>query len=201
MVFGTAVLCASSLFENPENAMYNFPYHAWYPSFVPDSIKVIMMSSSTAWDAIIIVVHDCIIMTLMNHLCAQMLVLEESLKDLTHENYNKPPINEIKRCVRHHQKIYVLRNEIESFFSTMLMMQFFASLIIFGITGFQATVSTYRQFLVYAYCCCLLSQLFIYCWFAHQIIHQVCSVLTNFMVVLRIFNMFCFLHDNNRATR
>lgn len=64
------------------------------------------------------------------------------------------------------------------FFS--LLVQFLASVLLFGITGFQATVNSYRPFLVYAYCCRLLYQFLIYCWFAHQIIHQVSSMLLIF---------------------
>lgn len=169
----TALLCAFTLFDNPEMAMQNFPYHAYYPDFVPIVIKAWTMNISVTWNAITIVVHDCLIMALMNHICAQLMVLEISLTDLNGTKHKKPPLKQLKQCIRHHQMIISLRNEIESIFSYMLLLQFLASLFIFGLTGFQATVGSYRQFMVYAYCCCVLSELFIYCWFAHQVLHQV----------------------------
>lgn len=173
LVSGTALLCAISLFENPEKSMLNFPYHAYYPDSWPILLRALACSVSTAWDAIIIVVHDCFIMSMMNHTCAQLLVLKETLINLSADNYDAPPLKQLKNCVRHHQMIIELRNGIESNFSSMVLLQFLASLFIFGLTGFQATVSSYRQIMVYAYCCCVSSQLLIYCWFAHQIIDQV----------------------------
>lgn len=177
LVSCTALLCAVTLFAHPEDSMENFPYHAYFPSFVPMLIKLLTMSTSTEWAAMLIVVHDCIIMSLMNHICAQIMVLQESLKELTVDNYQAPPLAKLKLCVIHHQLIIKLRNEVEDIFSNMMLLQFLTSLFIFGLTGFQATVGKYSayQFNVYAYCCCICSELFIYCWFAHQVINQVTS--------------------------
>lgn len=66
--------------------------------------------------------------------------------------------------------ILELRKKIERIFSRCWC-NFLASVLLFGITGFQATVNSYRPFLLYAYCCRLLYQFLIYCWFAHQIIY------------------------------
>lgn len=190
----TALICAISLYMNPAAASRNVPYHAYFPSFVPTQIKLLTMSGSVAWNALLIVVHDCIVMALMNHICCQLRILELTLKDLTCENYKQPPLVQLKYCVLHHQLIISLRNQIEGIFSKMLLLQFLTSLFIFGLTGFQATVGSFStfQFNVYAYCLCILSELFIYCWFANQVIDQVRCKATGFLFFS--FLILCFLY-------
>lgn len=173
LVSGTAILCAITLFYNPVFGMDNFPYHVYFPLFVPVELKLVTMSVAVGWNALLIVAHDCFIMAMMNHVCAQLKILEATFKNLTWTNYKTPPLIELKQCIVHHHMITLVRNEIESIFSYMLLLQFLTSLFIFGLTGFQATVGPYRQFNVYAYCCCISSELFIYCWFANQVLNQV----------------------------
>lgn len=205
MVFGTALLCAVTLFADPEDATENFPYHAYFPEFVSMELKLMTMSGATAWDALMVVVHDSLIMALMNHICAQLMILKVTLQDLTESNYKTRPLKQLKECVVHHQMIIHLRNEVEGVFSYMLLLQFLASLFIFGLTGFQATVGSYRQYNVYAYCCCVLSELFIYCWFSNQVIDQVTRVGHRFVIGMQssLFRMtlnylwFFFLQSNS----
>lgn len=50
------------------------------------------------------------------------------------------------------------------------------SVIIFAMTGFQATVRTggsSAAVLIYAYCGCIFCELFVYCWFGNEVSEQV----------------------------
>lgn len=198
LVGSTALAAAGSLFMNPDTAGMQFPYLAYVPSYFTTELKLFTFSVSVTWTALMIVAHDCIIMSLMNHICCQLQILGVALKDVPWVNgiqnqgqdgqdqqdsesevntsYTEGELlQQIKWCVHHHQTIIAMRNEVESIFSMMLLWQFLTSLFIFGLTGFQATVTQQNeyQFIIYAYCCCIFSELFIYCWFANQIIEEV----------------------------
>lgn len=161
------------LFANPEGAKGNFPYQAYYPESIPKILKLTTMSIALSWNGFVVLVNDCLIMALLNHISAQVMVLKATFENFTDENYKKAPLKELKQCVVHHQMIINLRNEIEGIFSYMILLQFVVSLFIFALTGFQAIVGSHLQFNIYAYCCCASSELFILCWFSNQVINQV----------------------------
>lgn len=189
-----------------------FPYLAYVPGYFTTELKLFTFSVSVTWTALMIVAHDCIIMSLMNHICCQLQILGVALQGVTLVNDKQNQsrgkqeskentkhteadlLRQIKWCVRHHQTIIGMRNEVESIFSMMLLLQFLTSLFIFGLTGFQATVTTQSeyQFIIYAYCCCIFSELFIYCWFANQIIEEVSFVWIDCMTSLYFCFYFCF---------
>lgn len=176
MVSSTALIGASSIIVDESTIGTKFPYHVYVPHLLPHYIELFSFALAVTWNALIIVVHDSIYIALMNHVCCQVEVLRISLQDLQVKKYQKPPVNEIKKCVKHHQLILTLRNRIEAIFSEMLLLQFLTSLLIFGMTGFQATVNnsygSTQQITIYAYCCCILFELFVYCWFSNQVITQ-----------------------------
>lgn len=191
----TAIIGIISLTIDPSMGGKNFPYRAYIPRIIPEQFHVLIYSTGVTWIAWLIVVHDCLIMALMNHICGQLLVLEYALKSIQQissarrddgkekETNQQLACIELKLCVRHHQYIIRLRNEIEGIFTGVLLIQFLASMLIFGLTGFQATVRTERSlsdFTLYAYCLCLTSELFIYCWFANQVLEQ---VITSFLFI------------------
>lgn len=75
---------------------------------------------------------------------------------------------------------FSLTKEVESLFSETLLLQFFTSLIIFGLTGFQITIEhNDRIIVICAYLHCIFVELFIYCWYAHQIIEKSNALGTN----------------------
>lgn len=72
-----------------------------------------------------------------------------------------------------------LRQQTEEIFCYPVLLQFFTSLMIFAMTGFQATVksgSNDLDVLIYFYCGCIFCQLFVYCWFGNEVFEQVCPL-------------------------
>lgn len=187
----TALVGIISLAVDPSIGGNQFPFRAQMPAIISKHIHLLIYSAGVTWNAWLIVVHDCLIMALMNHICAQLMVLEFGLKAINSKhnngvavvaplaptkNRNEMAIAQLKFCVKHHQCIIRLRNEIETIFTGVLLIQFLTSMLIFGLTGFQATVRSERSgsdLTLYAYCMCIFSELFIYCWFANQVLDQV----------------------------
>lgn len=177
LVSSTALIGASSIIIGEKTIGTKFPYHVYVPHLLPHYIELFSFALAVTWNGLIIVVHDSLYISLMNHVCCQVEVLRISLQNIQIDRYPQPPIDEIKYCVKHHQLISTLRNRIEAIFSEMLLLQFLTSLLIFGMAGFQATVNNSignaQQITMYAYCCCILFELFVYCWFSNQVINQV----------------------------
>lgn len=184
MVSSTSLIGASSIIVDETTFGTKFPYHVYVPHLLPHYIELFSFAIAVTWNGLIILVHDSLYISLMNHVCCQVEVLRISLQHLQLDKYQEPPIDEIKKCVKHHQHILILRNRIEAIFSEMLLLQFLTSLLIFCMTGFQATVNisigNAQQITVYAYCCCILFELFVYCWFSNQVITQARIQISNF---------------------
>lgn len=181
LVGSTALVGMSSIIVD-ENAIGTmFPYHVHKPHLLPHYIELFSFTLAVSWIGLIIVVHDSLYISLMNHVCCHVEVLRICLQQIQVPKYRDSPTNEIKKCVKHHVLIIRLRNQIEAIFSEMLLLQFLTSLLIFGMTGFQATVNnsfgSTQQITIYAYCCCILFELFVYCWFSNQVITQVKLIL------------------------
>lgn len=174
LVSSTAVIGASAIFVDESAIGSSFPFHVYVPHVLPHYLELFSFAIAVAWNALIIVVHDSLYISLMNHVCCQVQVLRISLEQIQSDKYGDSPLNEIQICIKHHQLIIALRNRIEAVFSEMLLLQFVTSLLIFGMTGFQATVNgSSSQITIYAYCLCILFELFVYCWFSNQAKAQV----------------------------
>lgn len=172
----TAIAGARVVSQNPDIIGTEFPYHVYIPESFPALFRKILSALSVGWLAIVIVFHDSLIMYLMNQICCQLQILEIALQNLTSDQYKDPPIEQLKSCIQHHQALIHLRNRIEQIFTNMLLLQFLTSLSIVAVTGFQATVAqsaSGTQTVVYMYCVCILFELFLYCWFANQVIEEV----------------------------
>lgn len=196
LVFLTACLGAITLYANVSAVGSKFPYHLYVPNLLPKQLELFSFALAVGWNALIIVTHDCLFISLMNHICSQLQILQIALKNLTPKNKLEVPTDEIKKCIQHHQMIIDLRNQIQKFFSGMLMLQFLTSLGIFGMTGFQATVnekSGGTQQVIYAYCCCILFETFVYCWFSNQVIEEVTEQ-TNYCFFLKYPNIIHIFH-------
>ncbi|CAD7083122.1 unnamed protein product [Hermetia illucens] len=125
--------------------------------------------------AIQIVAIDCLNVNLINQIRLHLKLLNLDLSELvSSKQSSKDAFNILKNCIKHHQIILRLRNEIESIFKYPVLVQFSVSLLIFVMTGFQAIVLTGADgiILVYFYCACITCQLFSYCWFANQVMEE-----------------------------
>lgn len=172
----TAIAGAKTVLDNPAIIGKEFPYHVYIPKSLPVLFQKILTTIAVGWIALAIVCHDSLIMYLMNQICCQLQVLEIALRELTVATYKTAPIRELITCIQHHQALIFLRNRIEKIFTMMLLLQFFTSLSIIGMTGFQATVTksaSGTQIVIYLYCVCILFELLLYCYFANQVIEEV----------------------------
>lgn len=177
MVSLTALFGAYSIVEDETKIGSMFPYHVHVPHLLPYYVELFCFALAVTWNGLIIVVHDSLFISLMIHLCCQVEVLRISLQNMQFKHYRKPPMNEIRQCINHHQLIIIMRNRIEQIFSGVLLLQFLTSLIISGMTVFQATmtdsIGSAQQISICGYCCCIIFELFLYCWFSNQTISQV----------------------------
>lgn len=82
-------------------------------------------------------------------------------------------------------------------FRLSILLQFFTSLVISAVTGFQATINSSNsnsEMIIYFYCFCIFTQLFGYCWFGNEVNEQVCKILKClFRVILYMIIIFYLL--------
>ncbi|XP_044727910.1 odorant receptor Or1-like [Chrysoperla carnea] len=145
---------------------------------------------------------DTIISGLMVHICAQLALLQNEIENLkilinelmklkatNHTKFTAKRIEFTSRCVHcifHHRKIKELSivlmkflNETESIFTFGIFAQFSASILILCITALQLTIVapfTFEFFAFITYLICMLSQIFLYCWYGNEIIHHSLSL-------------------------
>lgn len=101
-------------------------------------------------------------------------------------------------CIRHHQYICEFLHIFEQTFSLVFLMQFFVSLFMFGLVGFQVTVTkeySRAQLTINFYCVCILLELFLFCYLAHQIIDAVRSKMQLRSQLYCHINIFWFFHS------
>lgn len=92
---------------------------------------------------------------------------------------------------------FSVRDDVESIFRLSILLQFFTSLVISAVTGFQATINSSNsnsEMIIYFYCFCIFTQLFGYCWFGNEVNEQVCKILKClFRVILYMIIIFYLL--------
>lgn len=176
LVFITSVLgCISIILSKFDVEKRTFPFRAYLPNFIPKKLIIPFYWYGVTCSAMLIVTHDCLFMGFMNYICAHLRVLELSMIPLADENVERPT-KKLISCIEHHQMIIKFSSEVESFFTNVIFCQFVTSMLITGLTAFQITIADdldETQLTIIAYLCCISSELFIYCWFANQIIEQV----------------------------
>ncbi|XP_046752542.1 uncharacterized protein LOC124415886 isoform X3 [Diprion similis] len=83
------------------------------------------------------------------------------------------------KCVKRHQEIIEFVQSLNTFFSPLMLAQLMASNVLICLTGFQAILvvgqaSGFFKFAIYL--SGAFSQLFFWCWFGNEMIHQSTSV-------------------------
>lgn len=72
-----------------------------------------------------------------------------------------------------------LRHKVERIFSLPVMLQFVSSVVIVAMTAFQVIVvgdGSKSSIIMDLLLCCVLCQLFVYCWFGNEVYEQVMKV-------------------------
>nr|BCU01693.1 olfactory receptor [Zeugodacus cucurbitae] len=177
----TGVLGIIYLFYNPVGvAGQIFPYRVKLPDWMPFGLQLAYMGISVLVFALQIVSIDYLNVTMINQIRFQLKILNLAFEELKLDcgSKKKAYINHDKRLqtiVEHHCLLRDLRIDVEEIFRMPVLLQFFTSLIIFAMTGFQAIVKTENSngaALIYCYCGCIFCELFVYCWFGHEVSEQ-----------------------------
>ncbi|KAL5280502.1 hypothetical protein ACFFRR_004465 [Megaselia abdita] len=175
----TGLLGIGFLLANPAVEGNYFPFKVMLPKSIPFYGRAVCMISGVLGQAIQIVSIDYLNVTLINQLRFQLSCLNLSLQELGDPNFRKKhgiiPEKRLSDCIVHHQLILDLQKRIESIFKIPLLLQFIISLMIFALTGYQATVSKSDRMaasLVYFYCGDILTELLVFCWFGNEFIEE-----------------------------
>ncbi|XP_065359867.1 odorant receptor 4-like [Calliphora vicina] len=188
----TGILAMIVLFMHPESVAGEiFPYRVILPSWLPLFWQLIYMGMSVSIFAIQIVSVDYLNVTIINQIRFQLNILNLSFDELTiaaktpvnkkkeHakalEVWKGEPLARLNSIIEHHCLLREIRQLTEDIFCQPVLLQFFTSLMIFAMTGFQATVRTGGSngaVLIYFYCGCIFCQLFVYCWFGNEVFEQ-----------------------------
>ncbi|XP_067642829.1 odorant receptor 94a-like [Eurosta solidaginis] len=184
----TGILGIIFLFYNPYGfASQRFPYRVKLPDWMPFGMQLLYMGLSVLIFALQIDGIDYLNVTMMNHIRFQLIILNLAFDELkSDEKPQKDNIvarkisshKQLKKIIDHHCLLRELRNEVEDIFRIPVLIQFFTSLVIFAMTGFQANVKSKDTngasltSLLYCYCGCIFFELFVYCWFGNEVSEQ-----------------------------
>ncbi|XP_075161659.1 odorant receptor 13a-like [Haematobia irritans] len=185
----TGCLGMVMLYSNPEAVAGKiFPYRVVLPTWMPQHIQLLYMGLSVIVFAIQIIAVDYLNVTIINQIRFQLNVLNLAFDELIVDTmpmvaqqsgslvlHKYDPIERLNSIIEHHGLLRELRQDTEDIFSQPILWQFMTSVIIFAMTGFQATVRTggsSAAVLIYAYCGCIFCELFVYCWFGNEVFEQ-----------------------------
>ncbi|XP_011705963.1 PREDICTED: odorant receptor 94a-like [Wasmannia auropunctata] len=159
----------------------NLTYRAWLPYDYNSSTIVFCLTyahqliSLTA-GSLVNVACDSLICGLLVHICCQIEILECRLSKIS-DNHDA-----LRDCVRHHDSILQYALELNYKFRMTIAMQFIVSTLVVCSNLYQMTKSTslnasYLPLLLYM--SCMLTQIFIYCWYGNEVKLKSTQLLNN----------------------
>ncbi|XP_014470127.1 PREDICTED: uncharacterized protein LOC106742051 [Dinoponera quadriceps] len=143
-------------------------YREWVPydycsSYALFFVTYVHQFLSTFYCATVNVACDTLICGLLMHVCCQMEILEYRLNKISQDN--------LSYCIRHHNSIFKLARKINAKFTQIIGFQFVVSTLIICSNLFQLSKSTMSadNIELIVYTCCMLTEIFIYCWFGNKV--------------------------------
>ncbi|XP_032691308.1 odorant receptor 46a-like [Odontomachus brunneus] len=163
-----ACITLSSLFT--EFRKGKLTYRAWLPYDYYSSTVVFCLTyahqliSLTA-GSLVNVACDSLICGLLLHICCQMEILECRLSEVSGDH------NTLRDCVRHHDNIFKYAMRLNSEFRMTIAMQFAVSTMVVCSNLYQMTkITSFSEILpLLLYMSCMLTQIFIYCWYGNEV--------------------------------
>ncbi|KAF3054552.1 Odorant receptor 008 [Nylanderia fulva] len=136
-----------------------------YSSYMVFCIMYAHQFLSTFYCATVNVACDTLICGLLMHVCCQIEILEYRLKKLMTDQ------NILNYCIQHHNSIFEFASLINTRFSQIIGFQFMTSTLIICSNLFQLSKLSLsaESISLVVYTCCMLTQIFIYCWFGHKV--------------------------------
>lgn len=95
-----------------------------------------------------------------------------------------------------------LRQKVERIFSLPVMLQFVSSVVIVAMTAFQVIAvgnGSKSSIIMDLLLCCVLCQLFVYCWFGNEVYEQVLN--NKYLKQAVIVNRFLYAEQNSLHLR
>ncbi|XP_046745104.1 odorant receptor Or1-like [Diprion similis] len=158
------------------------PMDGWYPynvsltpafefTYIHQTVAVVLACFHN-------VAMDTLVAGLITVACCQLEILKTNLRQIgilksCHED-------ELRNCIQHHKAIIDFTKEVEAIFNRTIILQFFVNCIIICLTAFHITklkVFVPAEFIgMTMYMCCMIYQIFIYCWHGNEIVVQSESV-------------------------
>ncbi|XP_011050406.1 PREDICTED: odorant receptor 46a, isoform A-like [Acromyrmex echinatior] len=149
----------------------NLTYRAWLPYDYYSSNIIFCLTyahqliSLTA-GSLVNVACDSLICGLLMHICCQIEILECRLSKVSNDD------GTLRDCVRHHDSILQYALKLNNKFRMTIAMQFVVSTLVVCSNLYQMTKSTslnasYLPLILYM--SCMLTQIFIYCWYGNEV--------------------------------
>ncbi|KAJ3663554.1 hypothetical protein Zmor_007805 [Zophobas morio] len=169
---GNLFWAAFPLFDTA-NGEKRLPFLAWYPYDTSISpfyqITYVHQVLTYTYIGFTHINTDTFIAALNMYISSQFDILCDNLKNLHFSNNVKA---NLVKCIKHHWLILSFAEKTSQFLKSIILLQFFISVIIMGITLFQITIvapfSAEFLFLV-SYEMGIVAQIFIYCWFGNEV--------------------------------
>ncbi|KAF3054564.1 Odorant receptor 009 [Nylanderia fulva] len=166
-------------------------YRAWIPFEYNSSISTycslfIHQLIGLSIGALVNISCDTLICGLMEHICCQFEILTDRLKRMLHSD-------DLRICVQQHCKIFKLATLINENFRMIITVQFLLSMFIVCFNLYTISLSQLdsRCIRLALFMGCMLTQIFVYCWFGNQV------KLKSRQFINNIFEIQWFTLDNN----
>ncbi|XP_070518436.1 odorant receptor 46a-like isoform X4 [Cardiocondyla obscurior] len=144
-------------------------YREWVPydysSYMLFCITYIHQFISTFYCASVNVACDTLICGFLMHVYCQIEILEHRLKKILDNQ------SILRSCIRHHNNIFEFAYLVNAKFSQIIGLQFIISTLIICSNLYQLSQSSLNTDSIglIGFTCCMLTEIFIYCWFGHKI--------------------------------
>ncbi|KRF84022.1 uncharacterized protein Dvir_GJ25630 [Drosophila virilis] len=149
------------------------------PEFLPHILQSLYKGLSVALLALETSTIDYLNISLMGQICMHLKVLNLAFDELRPSSREQPkidPYSWLVAIVKYHCELIVLRQRVERIFNLPVMLQFVSSVVIVAMTAFQVIVigdGSKSSIIMNLLLCCVLCQLFLYCYFGNEVYEQV----------------------------
>ncbi|KYQ60701.1 Odorant receptor 46a, isoform A [Trachymyrmex zeteki] len=149
----------------------NLTYKAWVPFDYTSSIIFLLVFThqmiGMSICAVVNVACDSLVSGLLQEICCQFEILEYRLTKILHETH-------IRDCVRHHNRIYEYAHIINRRFAKIIALQFAVSMLVvcanlYKLAAISLLMMNGSLVTLLLYTACMLSQIFLYCWFGNEL--------------------------------
>ncbi|XP_024894161.1 odorant receptor 94b-like isoform X2 [Temnothorax curvispinosus] len=144
-------------------------YRGWIPydysSYATFCFTYAVQVLSTFHCIVVNVACDTLLCGFLMHICCQIEILEYRLRKFLCNQFS------LGYCIRHHNRIFEFARMVNTRFTQIIGLQFMASTMVTCFNLYQLTKSALgtNHVLTIIYTICMLTQIFIYCWFGNRV--------------------------------